>query len=220
LDIGVAQDATFASHGEWFGVVARTPPGQVARTFTTQRISDLPRNWPVFVLSFEARNGEPGFDSVLARFSGYNADGSHVSSVDTPMSSPVLSTTDWSRHQSQFVLSDMWDGDSIELTFQFIKSEAIAGTTYVGFLDNIVLEQIPAEVKLAIGLVDDELVLHWPTSAAGYILESTSSLSLPNWEAIADLPEVENGFYRLTLPAEGPARFFRLRRPATPSEFP
>ncbi len=55
------------------------------------------------------------------------------------------------------------------------------------------------------------VVLSWPMSAAGYLLESASSVSPPiSWQVVATAPTIENNSYVVTLPASGQMQFFRL----------
>jgi hypothetical protein len=54
------------------------------------------------------------------------------------------------------------------------------------------------------------VILRWPTAAAGFTLESKASLTSGSWSAVGGSPVIENGFYKLTVPATG-TTFYRLR---------
>ena len=60
---------------------------------------------------------------------------------------------------------------------------------------------------------DGQILLLWSQDAADYILETTDSLTSPRWSAVSEQPSLADGQLRLTLPASGPARLFRLRLP-------
>lgn len=66
-------------------------------------------------------------------------------------------------------------------------------------------------------LEDGRLELRWAVSTESYALESGSALTeLPNWQAAAESPTVENGFQVVrTQPAAG-TRFYRLRQLSGP----
>ena len=58
-----------------------------------------------------------------------------------------------------------------------------------------------------------EVVLAWPSSAAGYGLESASSTVSGEWRGVGGIPLLEGGQHRVRLPAEALQRYYRLRRP-------
>jgi autotransporter-associated beta strand protein len=53
----------------------------------------------------------------------------------------------------------------------------------------------------------------WPSSYAGFILESASSLPATNWTAVAGSPVLLNNQWRQTVPSTNAAAFFRLNKP-------
>ena len=55
------------------------------------------------------------------------------------------------------------------------------------------------------------VTISWPASATGYFLESTDVLG-PNafWQTVNDAPMQDGEFLRVTVPANSPARFYRL----------
>jgi hypothetical protein len=67
---------------------------------------------------------------------------------------------------------------------------------------------------LAIQLVDDRLLVAWPTSGLGFRLERCGSLAgSPGWREIAGEPAVVGGEYRVYLPLGDTAEFYRLAKP-------
>ena len=73
------------------------------------------------------------------------------------------------------------------------------------------LERQPSLTKPSISIVDGMIQLSWPTSANA-ILQSSSNLTSPgSWTDVAAEPTEENGMSVLSLPLEGPSKFFRLR---------
>lgn len=56
------------------------------------------------------------------------------------------------------------------------------------------------------------VVLSWPTAAAGFTLEATPSLASASWAAVADPPVVQGDQNVLTTTAAGTARYFRLKK--------
>ena len=58
-----------------------------------------------------------------------------------------------------------------------------------------------------------QVLLDWSSSAIGYQLERTPSLSSPTWAPILTTPEVVNGENTITQPSTGARQFYRLRKP-------
>jgi hypothetical protein len=82
-------------------------------------------------------------------------------------------------------------------------------TDYYSDLEILRIDLLREDIRLAASVAGDYLVLRWPASA-GFVPESTISLSSPQWEPVVGEPEVQGGFARLSLPLNGPTRFFRL----------
>jgi hypothetical protein len=59
----------------------------------------------------------------------------------------------------------------------------------------------------------DKVRLFWPTSAGGYALEATPSVSPTNWAAVTDQPIVGGENFNVTNPATGTNKFYRLHKP-------
>ncbi len=58
--------------------------------------------------------------------------------------------------------------------------------------------------------VGQNLVLSWPISAPGYTLQSTTSLSAPNWKPVAKVPVVVGNQYYVTNNSASGNNFYRL----------
>ncbi len=56
------------------------------------------------------------------------------------------------------------------------------------------------------------LTLSWPFPSTGFVLESTRSLSPPNWQPAVETPVSTNGQWLLTLPADLTERYFQLHK--------
>jgi uncharacterized repeat protein (TIGR03803 family) len=80
------------------------------------------------------------------------------------------------------------------------------GTTYLGGGDGsgtVFRFTTSPVLQLAIALAGTNVVLTWPTNAAGYTLESTTNLAASVWANLA-------GQYDVTNPISGPRKFYRL----------
>jgi hypothetical protein len=143
-DFGVTHGPAFASHGEWFATVTEIAVSSIARPSIWQRVAGDRSDGLTFLLTFDARNGTAGFDGIRVFFVGQNGDGTFVSPTNVFFASPPLPALAWQTYQARFELSDAWEGGgSISLGLQFEKTGAIVGMTYVGYLDNVILQQIP-----------------------------------------------------------------------------
>jgi hypothetical protein len=69
---------------------------------------------------------------------------------------------------------------------------------------------VPGDVAVFLTVEGDSLVLTWPASGEGYVLESVAALNdAPDWQPVQPAPTER----RFVTPLARPAVFFRLRRP-------
>src|SRR5207253_6503025 len=50
-------------------------------------------------------------------------------------------------------------------------------------------------------LCNQQLLLRWPQSGSNYVLECTGALLPTHWQTVNGTPQVQNGFYTLSMPA-------------------
>jgi hypothetical protein len=68
--------------------------------------------------------------------------------------------------------------------------------------------------KLSVGRAGADLVVSWPTSPAGFILQSAPSLNSPiSWQNVAAASLLSNAMNNVALPVSSSMQFFRLSRP-------
>jgi hypothetical protein len=70
-----------------------------------------------------------------------------------------------------------------------------------------------AEVLLGAARSDGEIIISWPIDAAGFVLESTGSLTEINWMSVTEDVEQVDGRNEVRIAVEGVMQYFRLRRP-------
>jgi hypothetical protein len=91
-----------------------------------------------------------------------------------------------------------------------------AGTTGA-VIDSIVVEHAmvaAAAPVLRIRAEGGQVVLSWPVSASGMVLETADSFEgSPEWQAIETQVQVSSETCTVTLPADAAAKFYRLRQP-------
>ena len=81
-------------------------------------------------------------------------------------------------------------------------------------LDQILLKQSPSpSPKLAVSRTGNQALVSWPTSATGFVLESTSTLSPSNWTLVTTPSVVSGEQNSVTVDAGSGSRFYRLRKP-------
>ena len=100
-----------------------------------------------------------------------------------------------------------WAGTTNDLFFGFMGGTSANCTLQV---DNIRFYSLQPP-SLNIQISNGTAVLTWPSSAAGYAVETTPSLSAPSWETITNAPALSAGSYVLTNSIGDQTRFFRLR---------
>jgi hypothetical protein len=82
----------------------------------------------------------------------------------------------------------------------------------------IFVNPLPPPPRLSIALssgvgVTTNVVLSWPTNAAGFGLQQNSNLATANWQTVTNTPTITNGLDQVTLPATPPNNFFQLFHP-------
>jgi len=70
----------------------------------------------------------------------------------------------------------------------------------------------PPPPALALTATSGTVQLKW-TDTPSFSLEETTDLTIGSWTAVTNAPTLNNSTNCLTLSMEGPARFFRLRKP-------
>jgi hypothetical protein len=70
-------------------------------------------------------------------------------------------------------------------------------------------------IELAIVRTNNNAVVSWLYPSTGFILESTTTLTPPNWQPENANMVVNDGFWEATIPInpQAAARFFRLHHP-------
>jgi hypothetical protein len=72
--------------------------------------------------------------------------------------------------------------------------------------------------SLQIQLAGTNVVLTWPLSGAGYVLQSANKLTPPvSWTTVTNVPVIVNFQYTVTNQISGNSRFYRLATIASPS---
>jgi hypothetical protein len=108
---------------------------------------------------------------------------------------------------SRLIDVSAWRGQQVELFFGLMGGTSTNATLQV---DNIRFYSLQAP-SLSILTTNSGIALSWPSTAAGYVLESTTSLSSPDWEPVTDIPFITADCYKLTNSCPANATFFRLR---------
>jgi hypothetical protein len=153
---GVVQDSGFAAEGEWFAFVSDRARGSIVRPSLFQRPPAASANGTAFSLSFAARNGVAAFEGIRVFFAALNID---QTVVFTTNAFYMLPPSGWGNYQAEYLVPSAWGGGLVSLGFQFESYNAVAGTSYRGYLDNIVLQQIPEPSSLVLYLCGGALWL-------------------------------------------------------------
>lgn len=66
---------------------------------------------------------------------------------------------------------------------------------------------------LAIAAQGNNVVLSWPATATGFDVQASSTLVPAAWQSAGLTPTLEGESYRVTVPATGDTRYFRLSKP-------
>ena len=73
---------------------------------------------------------------------------------------------------------------------------------------------ISAGIDLTIARTNSNTVtVSWPFPSTGFVLESTTNLSLTNWQRAVEMPATNNARLEVTVSADPQERYFRLHKP-------
>jgi hypothetical protein len=95
-------------------------------------------------------------------------------------------------------------------SFVRVEDTASESVTFANMRFRLLVPAPALKVEYSSG----ECLLRWPTNAVGYRLEATADLTpAASWESVWPPPEIDGNEYKVSLPAEGSTRFFRLISP-------
>lgn len=86
-------------------------------------------------------------------------------------------------------------------------------STSASFRLEISPEPVVIPPRISVVLQDGRLELSWPSISAGFILETSTTVSAPTWQSLGSGGLPIGGFHRMTVQADSAEAFFRLRRP-------
>ncbi len=109
---------------------------------------------------------------------------------------------------SRLIDVSAWAGTTSELFFGFMGGTSTDATLVI---ENIRFYSLDAP-RLEIHASGNMMLLSWPLTAGGYVLETTPTLSAPTWEAATNAPVISADRYVLTNSWSDEVRFFRLQR--------
>jgi hypothetical protein len=72
---------------------------------------------------------------------------------------------------------------------------------------------VSASPSLAVSLSNATLTVSWPLPSTGFVLESATSLSPPNWLPAPESAVTNNGVLEVLVPVNPGSRYFRLHKP-------
>ena len=108
---------------------------------------------------------------------------------------------------SRLIDVSAWAGTTNELFFGFMGGTSTNATLQI---ENIRFYSI-ATPRMEIARIGGTTLLSWPSTAGGYVVETTPSLTSPTWECVSNAPAISADRYVLTNSWSEPSRFFRLR---------
>jgi aryl-phospho-beta-D-glucosidase BglC (GH1 family) len=109
--------------------------------------------------------------------------------------------------------SDAWNGTfSGPLTGIDVFNHAGGNESDVGF-NNLAVAGAPTPLQLSANILANgsQISLSWPAWATNYALYSTTNLSLSNWQAVLNLPQISNSL--VLAPPSAAQTFYRLGPP-------
>jgi hypothetical protein len=148
------EDGAEAYEGLWYAEVGI----DAGRAFVEQTISTVtPTVSDTFLLSFRARNLPQGPTSVYATLRSYVPIGAPVNAKELHAVEPQLTDSEWREYSYTFQFDRLWD-PTRDLYLEIAFRDGWAADSK-GFLDAIVLEQIPEPSTVLIVLFGLVLIL-------------------------------------------------------------
>jgi hypothetical protein len=146
------QNPNFASHGDWYARISggTSSSSSIFRPATFNQFVADRNNGLSFNLSLDSRNGISGFEVLRVFFTVLNSDMTPASVNDQFLLFNSSNSNSWQQYSFQYEIPTAWTGGFISLGLQFEKYNPVVGTSYTGFLDNIVLHQVPEPSTLAL----------------------------------------------------------------------
>jgi hypothetical protein len=72
---------------------------------------------------------------------------------------------------------------------------------------------VSTSAAVAIRRTSSTVIVSWLAPATGFVIESTASLIMPNWQRAAETPTTNNGRLEVAVSINQAERYFRLRKP-------
>ena len=123
-------------------------------------------------------------------------------------------------YNAQNVANELWNSeqnsarDAVGNFAKFVPPTVANGKVYLAtFSGQLDVYGLFPHPLLTIALAGTHVTIAWPTNyAAAYTLQASASLSAPNWANVTNAVSTNGGIFQVTLPATGPAAFYRLQQ--------
>ena len=89
----------------------------------------------------------------------------------------------------------------------------LAMTSYLSSFSILLNTCVSAGPDIAIVGSNATATVSWPLPSTGYVLESTASLSLTNWQLAPEMRTTNDARLEVSVPLSQQERYFRLRKP-------
>jgi hypothetical protein len=138
--VSVIQNPSIATHGRWFADVSITAQDSMVQASIFMELAADPAEGRTFDVTFDARNETFPFAGIRVLFATLDKDAVVKFTTNRFFALPQQG---WQTYRVQFQVPEVWDNGSLSLGLRFEPRMGVPGRTYRGYLDNIVLQQIP-----------------------------------------------------------------------------
>ncbi len=169
--------------------------------------------WHHVLFAYYGDGGTGVADRLDIYLDGTNA----AQNVRAAFSSPLaLSSLSFGSSGAQWAAADGFEGNLDELAVYELESGATETDVTTRAADLAArhfaaAHQAPLPALVA-ALSGGQLILAWDASATGFALESSGSLTTPDWKPVTIAPVTEDGHFRVALPPTNQFEFFRLKK--------
>jgi hypothetical protein len=173
-------------------------PSDTSVTNTTPMIwlpIQIPANTAAMAFDFDV-NGDPLNDWLVCGIGTNNLFSLEAKYVPTNQFST-----------SRLIDVSAWVGSTNELFFGFLGGTS---TNALLQIQNIRFYSLQPP-QFAIKQAGNDFLITWPNTAAGFAVQTTTSLTTPDWETVTNVPLIMNSNYVIKNISPDQMRFFRLR---------
>ena len=189
-------------------------------------VSGITPSWELELNLYTGNTEEIGYTVLtngLTGAGGANGNYAKPGNVSINSGDPINITIYYSDGVANITFADAVANTSFSASYPINIPATVEGdTAYVGFtgadggvssLQTISNFSFVSLANESLQLQGNNVLISWPTYAAGYVVQSSTNLLSPVWVNVPTTPVINNGAFQVTVPVGHGAKFYRLAVP-------